>query len=100
MWRNRLAEYLTAKAHHDEADRLYHRAGRIMSKLARRVDDDCAYQLAGMSLADNRCLRACAEQRRALDKLIVSLACASTATRLGVAGCVKCADLPRAVNDR
>lgn len=101
MWHDCLAEYLAAKARHAEADRLYHRAGRTLRKLARWASDDRAYELAGMSLADNRCLRAYAEQRRARDKLKAALTGRiSTMTRLSVAGRVLCAHLPRAANDR
>jgi hypothetical protein len=56
MWRHRLVEYLAAKARHDEARRLFDSATRTFFTLADRkgVEEQRAYTIAGLSLADER----------------------------------------------
>jgi hypothetical protein len=66
MWKQRLVEYRAAKARHDAATRLLHRASRTFNKLSERgVKDERAYTLAGLRLADERSVRACQEEMRA-----------------------------------
>lgn len=96
-WQDRMADYLAATARHDEAERLMARAERIFSKLARTLDDDRAYEIAGVGLADNRSLRAYAEKRRAFTALRASVADAGLLARMTAAGAVQCAG--RAAND-
>src|SRR5512134_2057162 len=100
-WRDALAAYLAAHARHEDAERGYHRVGRVFEKLVKRgVDDERAYELAGLSLADRRGLQACGEKRVALEALRASLRGESIVTRLMVASAVACADgVPRPAND-
>jgi hypothetical protein len=54
-----LKEYLDAHAGYAEADAAFDRAGAVFEELAERTgDDDRAYEMAGMTLADHRMLAA------------------------------------------
>ena len=99
LWRERLGKYLDAKRRDDEAKRVMLRAERTFGKLARRIGDERAYIIAGVSLADNRSIRTSREKRRVGDELKASLRDADTLTRLATYGAVMCADHPRAGND-
>ena len=98
MWKQRLVEYRAAKARHDAATRLVHRASRTFNKLSERgVEDEQAYTLAGLRLADERSVRACQEEMHAFERLRFALRCESTATHLLACGALL--DVPGAAND-
>jgi hypothetical protein len=101
QWRTLAAEYLAAKAQHDNSEKLFHRASRIAMKLiARRVDDDRAYALAGVGLADERNVRAYQAQRLALERLRDHLRGCDIVDRVLAIGIVLCADVPNPSNNR
>jgi hypothetical protein len=72
-WQTHLDEYQEAEAHCVEADRLYHRTARSFDRLAHRVGDARAWLLAGMSLADARCVQAEKRRQRAYHALRAAL---------------------------
>jgi hypothetical protein len=90
MWKQRLVEYRAAKARHDAAMRL-------LQLSERGVEDERAYTLAGLRLADERSVRACQEEMRAFERLRSALRCEGTATHLLACGALL--DVPRAAND-
>ena len=100
MWQPIVIEYLATKARHADSERLMHRAERAFDKLAKRYGDERAYEIAGVGLADERSVRACQRHRRAFDALVGSLCGEPFLVRLRAIGAIRCADLPRAVNDR
>ena len=100
-----LASYLAARARHVEAGRLMLRAERTMEKLAKRSGGSAAAwaracTVAGVALADDRCLATYRAVRDARDALLQALRGAGIATRLRVIGVVLCAELPVPANDR
>ena len=99
-----LARYLSAKARHAEAERLFLRAERTMEKLAKRNGgSDAAWvracKVAGVSLADRRALAAYREKVAACAALRTALRREPVHTRLAVAGRVLCTEVPRPAND-
>jgi hypothetical protein len=90
MWRHHLVEYLAAKARHNEARRLFDRATRTFFTLAGRkgVEEERAYTIAGLGLADKRMVSAYQAQIGACDRLLASLRCESTTARLLAKGAV------------
>jgi hypothetical protein len=68
MWRHHLVEYLAAKARHNEARRLFDRATRTFFTLADRkgVEEERAYTIAGLGLADKRMVSALSRTDRRL----------------------------------
>jgi len=62
-----LAAYFAAKRQHHEAARLMARAERTLDRLIENgVDENRAWLLAGVHLADVRCIRAYQKMTRAL----------------------------------
>jgi hypothetical protein len=98
MWQKRLCEYLASKGRYDAAERLFRRSLRTMARLSRRTSDKRACEIAGVILANERCIRARTQERRAAAKLKVALRGATTVTRLMAKGGALCADLPQAAN--
>ena len=99
-----LASYLSAKARHAEAERLFLRAERTMEKLAKRKGgSDAAWAractVAGVNLADDRSFKAYQEEARAGAALVAALRREPVHTRLAVAGRVLCTEVPRPAND-
>lgn len=97
-----LEEYLAAKQLHAEAQRLYYRAWRTFTKLSdRSMDEDRAYKLAGVGLADVRALAADKARRQARDRLKrYTLGLDDFVEQILVFGAVMCADyLPKPAND-
>ena len=75
-----------AKARYAIAQRLMSRAERTFNKLSMKgVEDERAYTLAGVDLADERSVRACQEKKRAFELLRLSLQDEDGTTRLGAA---------------
>jgi hypothetical protein len=98
-WRQHFAAYLAAQRQHREASRVMARAERVLDRLIERgVDEDRAYKVAGVGLADVRAGRAYQEMSRALETLRASAWTSSTAARLVAHGVWLCADVPRAAN--
>jgi hypothetical protein len=65
-----MTSFIVAAARYQEARHLMARAERLLDRLlARGVSEDRAYTLAGVALADRRCIRAYHEMRRARDRL-------------------------------
>jgi hypothetical protein len=99
IWRQHLAAFLIAQARHQEAARVMARAERTFFRLLKRgVDENRAYTIAGVNLADERSVRTYQDMKQAFDRLRVS--CQNTATRLWANGAWLCGVLPRAANDR
>lgn len=101
-WRDLLAEYLEAKRRHNETQRIMDRAQRLAWKhLAKRVGDERAYQLAGVSLADERNVRAYAAEQEARERLIASLqgVYIDRFAKLMAFGALLCSERPDAAND-
>jgi hypothetical protein len=71
-----------------------------MKLIARRVDDDRAYALAGVGLADERNVRAYQAQRLALERLRDHLRGYDIVDRVLAIGIVLCADVPNPSNNR
>ena len=82
MWQQRLAEYREAKARDDEAKRLMSRAERTADKLAKRIGDKRAYEIAGVNLADVRSLRTYQDLDVATKALMESLRGATVPARI------------------
>jgi hypothetical protein len=99
MCQSLLAQYLVAKARHSDAERLYHRSLRTFSRLSRRLDDDRAYTIAGVSMADERMLKTYRLQWRAFCRLQLAINELGTIQRCMAIGAVLCAKLPIAAND-
>jgi hypothetical protein len=94
-----VASYLAAQRQHHEAARLMARCERVLDRLIEGgVDENRAYTLAGVALADVRSLRAYGEMSRAREALKSSVRNESTATRLKVWPLLY-AKQPRAAND-
>jgi hypothetical protein len=88
-WQPHFDEYLTGRERHVEASRAMNRATRIFHKLLEHgVDDDRAYELAGVHLADCRDVRAYADERAALHRLGEALTECPTAERYQAIGAV------------
>jgi hypothetical protein len=84
-WRQHFAAYLAAQRQHREASRVMARAERNLDRMLERgVDEDRAWLLAGVNLADVRQLHAYGEMHRARELLISSVRKESTVTRLKV----------------
>ena len=99
--RRALTAYLDATARHAEATRLMVRAQRTFNKLCiRGVDEDRAYKLAGVGLADVRDVRACTEEREAFARLkaVLVFGPPDLVALIRIAGAVFCAHIPRAAN--
>jgi hypothetical protein len=88
-WRIRLEEYIAARARNAEAEATMARAERIFHKLRKRgVDDDRAYALAGVHLADCRSITAGAEEREALRRIGTAMTDCPSAERYEAIGAV------------
>lgn len=87
IWQTRLEEYVAARAHHSEARRTMARAERAFHKLLKRgIDEDRAYKIAGVNLADRRSLAASKDARAALHRLGEALTGCSSAERYQAIG--------------
>jgi hypothetical protein len=65
-----MTSYVIALAQYQAARRRMVRAERLLDRLLEHgVDEDRAWQLAGMHLCDVRCIKAYAEMRRAREQL-------------------------------
>jgi hypothetical protein len=99
QWRTLACEYLAAKAQHHEADKLYIRATRTWFKLAKRIDDKRAFQVAGVEMADERSTRACQAELQAWRRLKDHLREINLVDRILAVGIIMCADVPHSAND-
>jgi hypothetical protein len=98
MWKQHLAAYIAAERQHHAAERIMARAERVLDRLLEHdVDENRAYMLAGVALADVRSLRAYQEMSRAGELLKSSLQNESTAIRLLARGAWLCAKRRRKV---
>jgi IS1 family transposase len=68
-----LTAFLKAKYESDRTDRQFSRAERTCHKLARTIDLDRAYEIAGVNLADERMIRSSAKLREIRDELVAAL---------------------------
>jgi hypothetical protein len=94
-----VASYLAAERQHHEAARLMARAERVLDRLIEHgVNENRAWQLAGVHLCDVRSLHASQHMRRARELLKSSVRNESTVTRLKVWALLH-AKQPRAAND-
>jgi hypothetical protein len=72
----------------------------VFEELAERTgDDDRAYEMAGMTLADHRMLAAFKAMHEAGEQLARCARTLPTVQRILVIGAAMCADLPEAAND-
>ena len=94
-----LNNYLAAKAKYDEAARLHHRAGRTFDQLSRHIGDERAWVVAGMSLTDERSVRACQKMLRSFETLKTAMRGQAFNARLKVGGAIWCANLRRPANE-
>jgi hypothetical protein len=83
-----IESFVSAAERHAEAERVRAAAERLFRRLRRHHDDDAAYDMAGVNLADRRALAAAAAERVAMEALAISLVGAPTAERLAGAGVV------------
>jgi hypothetical protein len=89
IWKARLEEYIAARARNAEAKATMARAERVFHKLLKRgVDEDHAYKLAGVNLADRRSIAAYHEEREALHRIGEALTGCPTAERYQAIGAV------------
>jgi hypothetical protein len=95
-----LKVYLDAQARYVEADAAFDRAGAMFEELAERIgDDDRAYEMAGMPLADHRMFAAAKAAREAGERLARYARALPTVQKIMVIGAAMCAELPEAAND-
>jgi hypothetical protein len=95
-----ISAYLAARSRHAKAERLMARSERILDKLlSRGVDENRAYKLAGVDLADERSVRAYGKMWQARLLLIEALVGARSMDRLRAVAAVACASLPKPAND-
>ncbi|MES2294603.1 MAG: hypothetical protein V4527_14980 [Pseudomonadota bacterium] len=81
--------YEKAHARHEAATKTMARAEKLFDKLSRKMSEAKAWKLAGVNLADRRDLKACWEERRALEALKVSLSGLATAEAISTLGWVR-----------
>jgi hypothetical protein len=95
-----VASYLAAQRQHREAERVMARAERMLDRMIEHgVDEDRAYKLAGVALADARSVRAYQDMRQAREALALSVRNQGTVARLLARGAMVCADRPRGANE-
>ena len=95
-----LTKYLDAMARHAEADAAFDRAACRFEELAERMgNDERAYLVAGVALADYRVLAAFTAAEEARDRLVRYVRTLPILQRIMVTGAAMCAELPEPAND-
>jgi ribosomal protein S6 len=95
-----LKEHLDVRARHAETDTAFDRAGCRFVELAERMgNDELAYQVAGVELADHRMLAAFKAMHEARVRLVQYTRTLPIVQRIMVIGAAMCTDLPEAAND-
>lgn len=100
-WRNRLTEFVIADAKYKEAKTAFNRSVRIAERLCRNMpgDEDRAWEIAGVALADRRDLKTYQVRRRAIEALWSALRGRYLNEKIKAFGVVWCSDLPIPANN-